>query len=431
MIRPFFLMHRTLILLLGSGLALSSAPIARAASLSSLTWDEARTLAAQANPALTAGREALEQARYDYQAARASYWPTVSGSAGYSRSDTDGSEGGASDQTSMGLSAQYSLFSGFSDQARVHQSEAALRGVEANWSSTQADVSASLRRSFVQLLYAQQRVAMSESIVSRRQQNLDLVQLRFDSGSENEGSLLRAKATTGQAEAELEQARRSVHVQQRGLSSVLGQDARDEWVVKGDWQHEDPDPDPLWDDLAKAMPSVRAAQAALESSRAALTIARGTIYPDLALRAGIDRSGDEWPPTSDGWSVGTTLSVPLFSGGKNINQLNSASAALRQAEAQLREAKQAALLSLETAWTNLRDARQQRDVRDQFLRAAQVRAEISREQYATGLLSFQNWDQIEDELIQSQQSLLASDRDAALAAAEWDRTRGISILSIP
>lgn len=411
--------------------ALFSPARAGSESLSSLTWDEARKMAGETNPTLEAQRESLEQARYNYQAARATYWPTVSGSAGYTRSDSDSQEGDAADRTSMGVSAQYNLFSGFADQARVHQSEAALNRATADWTGAQADVSATLRRAFLRLLYAQERVALAKSIAERRGQNLDLVQLRFDSGSENRGSLLRTKATASRAAADLEQAQRGVAVQQRELSNALGQSDKDSWIVQGDWTSTAPESDPAWKDLARGTPSVRAAEANIESSRAALVIARGTIYPEVSLRGGIDRSGDDWPPDNDAWSIGASLSVPLFTGGQNINKLSSAKAALRQSEAQLETAEQSALLDLKTAWTNLRNEQQSRAVQAEFLEAARVRAEIAREQYANGLLSFQNWDQIEDELIQSQQSLLSSDRDAAIAEAEWDRVRGISIIPLP
>ncbi len=412
-------------------LAATAPAPARADALSSLSWDEARELAAQSNPTLLAGREALEQARFAYQTARATYWPTVSGSAGYTRSDSDSREDGPSDSTAVGLSANYNLFSGFADRARVEQAEAALNSARADWLGTQSDVSATLRRAFLRLLYAQQRVELAKSIAARREQNLDLVQLRFDSGSENRGSLLRTKAVTSQAQAEVEQASRSIAVQQRELANALGQSATDSWIAQGDWSHPASETDPSWNDLMRATPSVRAAQANLDASKAAVAIARGSIYPSLALRAGIDRSGEDWPPDSEAWSVGATLSVPLFTGGQNINQLSSAQAQLRQKEAQLHTAEQTALLDLESAWTSLRNAQQTRDIQAAFLEAAEVRAEIAREQYANGLLTFQNWDQIEDELTQSQQALLTSDRDAAIAAAEWDRARGISALTLP
>lgn len=426
----YLFMTRHVLILLG----LLSAPALVRGELDTaavITLEESVARAAEANEDLIIAREAVEQARYALKTQQAAYWPTVSGSAGYARSDADSREDGPSDSTSAGVSAQYSLFSGGADRARVRQAEAALAAAEANAAGTRADVSASLQRAFIRLQFAQERVTLAEAIADRRRQNLDLVELRHESGSENKGSLLRTQAGTRQAEVEVEQARRSIGVQQRELSNVLGLPARTAWVARGEWTAPAPDAAPLWTELAHVTPAVRAAQARLDGARAAVSISRGAIYPDLALRAGIDRSGEEWPPDSEAWSAGVTLSVPLFTGGRNLNQLATAQAAMRQVEAQLRQAEQDAALDLESAWASLRDAREQLEVQTAFLEAAEVRAEIARAQYANGLLSFQNWDQIEDELIQSQQSVLSSRRDAALAAAEWDRVRGQSLFASP
>lgn len=393
--------------------------------------DEAARLAAAANEQLVIAREAVEQARYALQAQEAAYWPSVTGSAGFNRSDSDARVDGPADQSALGVSAQYSLFSGFADQARVRQAEAGLEQARAEWLSAGAAVRADVHRAFIRLLFAQERLTLAEATAARRRQNLDLVQLRFESGTENRGSLLRTRAGTQQAEAEVEQARRSIAVQQRELSGVLGRADRVAWVARGAWPAAVAEDDPAWTDLMRATPELRAAQARVEAQRAAVAIARGGIQPEIGLRAGLDRSGEEWPPDSDAWSVGATLSIPLFTGGRNLSQLAAAQAALRQADATLRRTEQDLLLELEAAWTALRDALQQRDVQAAFREAAEVRADIARAQYENGLLSFQNWDQIEDELIQSRQNVLARERDAALAAAEWDRARGIALVNEP
>lgn len=396
-----------------------------------ITLDEALAQAAGSNPDLLSAREGLSKAEFDYKSQRAAYWPGVSASAGYSRSDTDGDEAGAGDRTSAGLSASYTLFSGFADQSRVAQAEQAWKQAEADWAQAQADASAAVRTAFLQLLYEQERTALARTIAERRKQNLDLVELRYESGSEHKGSLLRTQAGTRQSEFDLEQAQRGIAVQQRELSNIIGAFARVAWVARGEWRSDEPESDPAWLDLARATPRWRAAEAALESRRLAVTAARSALYPELALRAGLDRSGESWPPDTEAWSVGATLSVPLFTGGRNINQLAAAQAAHRQAQAEFQKTRQQILLDLESSWTNLRDARARREVQVAFLEAAEVRAEIAREQYSNGLLSFQNWDQIEDELIQRQQAMLAGEREAALASAEWDRVRGRSLLITP
>ena len=59
-----------------------------------------------------------------------------------------------------------------------------------------------------------------------------------------------------------------------------------------------------------------------------------------------------------------------------------------------------------------------------YVAAADIRAEISRQQYDDGLLSFENWDLIENDLINKRKGLLDSQRAALLAETAWWRATG-------
>lgn len=393
-----------------------------------VAWAEIAEEVAERNASLLAAREARAAARANARAAEASFWPSVSGSAGLSRSDANDTQGGPADRTAIGVDARYALYAGGADRARARQARAALEQVEAEFADLRASIGAEVRRAYIRLVFAQKRVALAESIAERRRQNLDLVRLRFDGGGEHMGSLLRVEAGARQAEADLAQAQRDVPVRQRELTGLAGRDERIAWVARDDLTVPEQPSAPDWGTAVRAMPRVRAAAARLAARRESAAIARGAIRPELALRGGVDRSGDSWPPDRDSWSIGATLSMPFFTGGRNLNQLAAAQAELRQAEAALDREVRAARLDLESAHADLLNAIEQVAVQQAFRDAAEARAEIARVQYANGLLSFQNWDQIEDELIQSQQNLLARIRDAALAAAEWDRVRGQSPL---
>lgn len=411
-------------------LVLLAVSAARAETLERLAWEDCVRQAQDGNPTLAAAREALDRARYDLKAEKAAYFPSLSGSAGYTRSDRDDAED-PSDSATAGLSAQQTLFTGFGNRARVRRAEARLNAAEADAAQTGADVSSDLRRAFVRLLYAQEQIALAESIAERQRQNYELVQLRFDVGKEHKGSLLRSEATEKESAYDVEQARRALQVNRRELATALGRDTTDTLVAYGRLAADPPPEEPLLKDLARATPRYRRALASLESTRAAVTIARSPFYPELTARAAASRTGEDWPPDQDQWSAGISLSVPLFEGRRNVNALAGAQADLRQAEAALREEEQALALALESAWTDAQDALQRVEVQAAFLAAAEARAEIGRSQYANGLLSFDNWTQIEDELISARKSKLASDRDAALAIAAWDLARGVSLFHTP
>ncbi len=96
--------------------------------------------------------------------------------------------------------------------------------------------------------------------------------------------------------------------------------------------------------------------------------------------------------------------------------------------AKLNAINKAVAIELQQAFAASQDAVGKVDVQEKFLHAAQVREEIATSQYTAGLLSFQDWDLIEDDLIANQKTMLASRRDAVIAEATWERIQGKSPL---
>jgi outer membrane protein TolC len=88
-------------------------------------------------------------------------------------------------------------------------------------------------------------------------------------------------------------------------------------------------------------------------------------------------------------------------------------------------------VNLQQAFNSWVDAAQQSHVQQQVLQAAELRAEIARSQYTSGLMSFDDWDIIEDDLIAQQKTDLTARRDAILALAAWENARGVSLLPAP
>ena len=60
--------------------------------------------------------------------------------------------------------------------------------------------------------------------------------------------------------------------------------------------------------------------------------------------------------------------------------------------------------------------------------AATVRSVISRAKYNNGLLAFEEWDQIETDLINRQKTALQNLRDRIIAEASWLLAQGTGVL---
>ncbi|MFH1723994.1 MAG: TolC family protein [Elusimicrobiota bacterium] len=392
------------------------------AGAAALTWEAAVAEASRNNPSLAAARESVRRSEAAYRGSYNAFLPNVSASAGYSKSDADSSV--QSNSYSMGLSARQSLFSGFRNKASVDGSRANLEIARCDLQAGWAQVSYDLRRSFAEMLYAQDRVTLTETIAGRRKENRRLVELRYEAGKEHKGSYLRIKAAYREAEFEAAKSARALKVAQRELATALGREDFDVLRATGSLIAPLADGDPDVDMLARATPDYRRAAARVASADASVTIARSQFIPEVSASASASRSASDWPPDSDRWSTGISLSLPLFSGGGDYYDVKGAQAARRQSRASLSDVRNGLVSRLLNAHTAYRDAVDGTEVQREFLNAAEVRAEIARSQYTSGLLTFEDWDIIENDLINNQKSLLSSLRSAALAGAAWDLAKG-------
>ena len=132
-------------------------------------------------------------------------------------------------------------------------------------------------------------------------------------------------------------------------------------------------------------------------------------------------------PEDDNWNIGLTLSFPIFEGGLRLAQVAKARAQFNQAQADERSAKDELILTLQEAWAELQDALQTVKVQGKFLLAAQERAKIAESQYSLGMIQYDNWIIIEDDLVRQKKTLLDSQAQALLAEASWIQAKGETI----
>ena len=420
---------RPLIAAIALGLSLRAA----AADVSeALTWSNCLREAARHNPSLLASREATVQARAAAGAAVGALRPTLSGSlgAGYGESSSDGGTRG-NDSWSADLSSSYTIADGGANRARVTSADLRVRKSALTLQAEAARVGAELSRAFTRLSFAQQQVVLLENISERRAQNRDLVQLRYEGGKENLGSALRSRAVYQQALKDAESALRGLAVAQRELAVALGRPDSDELFANGFAPAAEIPARPDFDSLVRAVPDLRQAEVDVALARQDLVVARSAFRPAWSANLSAGRSGDTPEMDSSSWRAGLGVSYPFYRGRRDTYDLMSAESAERESALRFEKQQQASRLAVQQAWTEARDATEQVTVQRAFLEAAEVRAEIARSQYASGLIGFQDWDQIEDEIISARKSLLSSERDATLAAAAWRQALGQTELEVP
>lgn len=399
---------------------------AHGAAAQDLTWEDCVREARHNNPNLLSATEKLKQAGINITTSKSNYYPQISGSASGQTSKADDQD--RNNSYSYGVSGRQLIFDGLKSQYNVATSSATFRSAVYSYAVTSSNVRLQLKKDFVNLLKAQKLVAITTEIAQRRKQSLELIKLGYEAGREHKGSLLTAQADLAEAEFEIAQAARNLEIAARTLCADMGYGKYSQIQVQGELAVSLLAPvTPDFEQLAGSVPLLQALIAQKDASRLSLKGATADMYPAVYASASTSKSGSNWPPDRSQWSAGVNVSVPIFSGGSQVAAIKRSESAYTQAQADERNGRASVILTLAENWANLQDALGQLDVRQKFLAATEERSKIAEAQYKIGLMSFDNWIIIEDDLINAKKTLLNTQANAMIAEANWIQAKGVTL----
>jgi outer membrane protein TolC len=410
------------ILLLATVFFLSCCCLQGVGAEEALTWEQCVQEAKKNHPDLISSEAVVKQAQANQAIAISNILPQVSTEV---RQNTSEAATKRSDTYSYGVTAQQLLFDGLKTPYDIAAAARNVKSARYSYEVTSADIRLRLRTAFISLLEAQEFLGINQDIAQRRKQNADLVKLLYEGGMENKGSLLTAQANLAQADFNVVQAQRAITVAQRQLSKEMGRlEVRPIQVTESLEVINAKREKPNFEALATTNPSLENLSAKTEAAQFSLKSAKAEFSPTISANASVGRTDFAWPPRQDEWSAGVTLTLPIFEGGRRWADVYKAKAVLNQAQADERSGQDGIILTLEQAWTAWQNAIDTVAVQKEVLQAAQEREKISRVEYTNGLISFDNWTIIEDNLAQAQTSFLSAQANAFIAEAQWIQAQG-------
>jgi outer membrane protein TolC len=394
----------------------------------SLTWQDCFNRTVENNIDLAVGRLKLKEAEAAIKSQQSVYYPdlTAKASRSISGSKTEGDANWKSGEgLSASLNASYTIFDGFGNRARVTQTEAELYAEKANFDQTRSNIEYSLRKAFSDQLYAQELLDLVKNIATRRADSARLVEMRFQGGRENKGSLMLKQAQLADALYSVGESERALALARRRLAGLMKQTKFSDFTVTGELRINPPPSGVSLDELARQTPSYHSAEANIKAFEQGFIITRSVRFPKVTASASLIGSGDSNIKTET-WETGIAVSLPLFTGWKNSQEIIISGLKLEQSKLDAENTILTLLNNLQTAINTYRDRYATLDVQKAQLDAADMRATVARAQYQQGLISFQDWDTIENSLITAQRNWLSSRRAADQAEAAWQNAMGLS-----
>jgi outer membrane protein TolC len=392
-----------------------------------LAWQDCFNRTVSNNIDLSVAKLKLKEAEAALKSQESVYYPEVSAKAGRSVGETRPTDGDwdRKDTLSASLNASYTIFDGFGNRAKVTQKEAELYAEKANFDQTCSNIEYDLSKAFSDQLYAQELLELVKSIAVRRADNVRLVEMRYVGGRENKGSLMLKQAQLSEALYGIKEAERMVELARRRLAGMMKQTVYPDFTVTGKLQTNAPPSGVSLDELARQTPSYHSAEANIKAAEQGFIITRSGRFPLVTANAMLAGTGEK-DIKDESWQTGIAVSLPLFTGGRISQDIIISGLKREQSRLNAENTMLDLLNNLQAALNTHRDRYGAMEVQKEQLDAADTRATVARAQYQQGLISFQDWDTIENSLITAQRNWLLSRKSADQAAAAWQNTMGLS-----
>jgi outer membrane protein TolC len=289
---------------------------------------------------------------------------------GFGRSDADPLPFGRENTWRLGLTVSQNVFSGGRIEAQRAMAQESRRSAEIGLSSVRAQLLLDVIRAYHDAALAERLVGIAEATYRQAEATFQQTKLAREAGTQPEFELLRAQvARDTQQPVVIRQraARDLAHLRLKQLLELpLQEDIR--LVVDLDAASLPP-PAAIAEALAAAIEGIRTEErapirqaAALVGVREeALTIARSQRLPNISLTSSYGRVAYPAGLVPDdfrtNWSVGATLQVPIFTGGRIRGDEMVARAELEETRARLKHTQELAMLDTRTAFEELEASR--------------------------------------------------------------------------
>jgi NodT family efflux transporter outer membrane factor (OMF) lipoprotein len=387
------------------------------------------------NKTVQQARARVLEARARRGVAAAGFLPSVSGSLGANRTDSDtrriqdpndpndplnpgaGNNFGVADELySAGLDASWELDL-FGGQRRAFES------ANAQFAATQEDLRDALITllgdvavNYTNLRAAQSRLSFAERSLEAQSELLNITQWRAEAGLATSLDVEQARTSYEQTRASIPALESSLAQAMHRLAVLAGQVPGTLTTQLSQRQPVPRVPDQILTsvpaDVVRRRPDIRAAERRVAAQSAQVGVATAALYPSLSLNGSIGLQSLTASDVFDGSQTdrfGVSLRIPIFSGGALRQNLRAQYAVLDQAFASYEATVLAAFEEVENALVAWSNEQRRREALQLAVNSARSARELALVQYNSGLVDFQTVVTADRQLISLEDSLALSE----------------------
>lgn len=395
-------------------------------------------IALKNSPEIAIVKGEVRKSALDVGDAKAGFLPEINLSGGYYLNETYNSMKWNDDHYDLSFSASVEPFSGGRNYLYVKKSNANLASAREGYRLTKQDLVMKVIEKYYNLLKTSKILELRETILQQKQNQLDVSKAQFELGMVPRADTLKARATLESARVNLHETRGELQIARAELNEVMGLDLDFPLDIE-DVKLEDrsiPDFDSILFMAYENRPDLKKQKFSMTADKYNLTgawidrmpvlslIGDYNVYTEEFAFEGLPVNEANWEENSD-WSVGLTLSFPIFDGGVKSRAITRANIDLNNTRLRYENLKRQAKLEVKSAHINLENASKKIELTERQVVSAEESYEVAQGRYKNGLAPITEVIDAEVALTEGQINFISSKYDFLEAEALLEKAIGI------
>jgi outer membrane protein len=383
----------------------------------------------QNNSQLNSARAGVRVTDEGVAIAKSGYRPQIIGSASIDYSNTSRRNSSTRLTTGgFGVQINQSLFDGFQTKNNVAAAESQVAASVESLRNTEENILLNAATSYMDVIRDRQVAVLTEQNLQFLTEQARAARSRFEVGEGTRTDVAQADASRSAAIAKLSAAR----AQALSSAAIYRQIVGDE---PGKLKPAAPVSKLLPSSIDAAIaiasnehPAILATQHLVDAAGFSVKSAEGALLPQLSASAGVSRDyrnsdgGSTLPgvPSTDGYSnsasIGATLTVPIYQGGRASAQVRQSKESLGQARIEVDVSRDNVRAAVTSAWTQYTAAREGVDANRALVSAAQLALNGVIEERNVGQRTTLDVLNAQNDVITAKINLVSSERDVVVAS---------------
>lgn len=351
--------------------------------------------ALERHPDIRAAASAADASFSRMHQARSAYYPQVAWTSDLSRS-------AVGSKTSFGFQTRSVTYNSYTSAIAVDQNitdfgrtAAEVRVQELGHEASLADLEGTsdaivlvVKQAYFAVLLAKRNREVTEQAVKQFELHLEQAKGFFEAGIKPMFDVTKAEVDLTGARLNLIKARNAVRLAGTGLNNAMGVSGA---AGPGDdvediltFEKYEISFDEAVDTARRNRPDLRSIEMKRRAAESSVVLARTGFFPVLSGSAGYSYGGNTFP-LQRGWTIGLTLSVPVFNGFLTAYQVRESRANLDTLRAQEESTAQTIILQIQQALLGLQEAEETIPVAGLAVKQAEENFALADGSYAEGL----------------------------------------------